>query len=167
MEFYPFLHHRHMKLLNISIIQTAWSCCVIFTITIYIFDYPTGQRAILTYLEYNCKTCADAQVMAIHDFEKGIYRLTRVGMSETTLPEVRASILKLDYGIETLHTGCVGTTDEVYCYMDMMARLLAQKYGWDFYDKASKKAKDTIAKMPRSNHEYKEIAIPPAVKRLP
>ena len=102
--------------------------------------------------------------MAMHDFEKGIYRITHDGMGDNDHAEIRADILKQDYGIETLYTGCVGTTDEVYCYSSMMARLLAEKYGWDFYAKASQKAKDRKAKLPRSNDDYIALPLPPAVK---
>jgi hypothetical protein len=150
-----------MKFINISIIQSAWSCCVIFTMTFYIFYYPAGNGAILAYLEYNCKTCSAGQIMAMHDFEKGIARLTQDGMGDSDRATIRAGILKQDYGIETVYTGCVGTTDEVYCYMNMMARMLAQKYGWDFYDRASKKTRDIIEKRPPSNHKYKML-VPPA-----
>jgi hypothetical protein len=159
------MHLHIMKFVNISIIQSAWSCCVIFTITIYIFDYPAGNRAILAYLEYNCKTCSEAQIMAMLDFEKGIARLTQGGMEESDRAAIRAGILKQDYGIETLYTGCVGTTDEVYCYTSMMARMLGQKYGWDFYDRASKKANDIIVKLPAVDYKYEVLAAPPPVKK--
>ena len=151
-----------MNFLKVSILHTILASFVIFTTTTFIFYYSDPNHAKLYYLTYTCKTCTQAQILAIHDFDNGIYRRTRGGFGGSFTSEIRDQILKEEYNIETLYTGCVGTTEEVYCYMHMMARLLEYKYGWDFYKKATEKAIEKAAKM--GDLEAHELQIPPGLK---
>jgi hypothetical protein len=112
----------------------------------FVLYFPDTNHAVLISLEHKCITCEQAQVLALHDFDKGIKRLVLGGYSAHY--NIRDSIFLQEYGVEVIHDRmCVGSTEEVYCYSMMMARLLAEEYGWDFYDHGIQKVKNALDKL--------------------
>jgi hypothetical protein len=128
-----------MKFLNLPIYTGIFVMSIIYLMLAFMF-LPTPELARLQSLQFRCSSFYKAEVLAIEDFKRGRYQLVLEGdkynFKRTAILD---SILRAEYKIEPLYTGCVGTTDEVYHYMYIMAIQLANYYGYDFYDRAKQK----------------------------
>jgi hypothetical protein len=123
-----------MRFYSLSIITTVFLLSLIAIVGILNF-YPEPNQATLLYLENNCKTFELAEKLARQDFQTGTYRLVfDGGLGSGIRTEIRNRLLKDYYDVEVISTGCIGSTEEVYCYNQVMANLLGEKFGYDFYD---------------------------------
>jgi hypothetical protein len=122
-----------MRFLKLSILATSIFLALISTL-ILLWIYPGANRAMVNYLEKKCLTCEKAEHLALHDFKNGRYNLISWGFGSEK-HEILAPILKTDYNVHMLSGGC-SESYELDCYHNKMAKLLLDKYGNDFYDKA-------------------------------
>ncbi len=124
-----------MKFLKLSIYTGTFVMAIIYLILAFEF-LPTPEQARLQKLEFECKDYYTARKLALEDFSKGIYHITFNGWKNSSNKSMlRDSILRAEYKIVPIYTGCVGTTNEVDHYIYTVIRQLAKQYGEDFYDR--------------------------------
>jgi hypothetical protein len=122
---------------------------------------PMPDEARLQKLEFLCTDFSKAEALALEDFEKGKYHLVLSGEKYSSYKTYFLdSILRAEYNIEVLYTGCIGTTDEVYHYMFVMAFQLANDHGHNFFDRARKKAFETPSPASRFRFTHRDLRLP-------
>jgi len=128
-----------MKFLKLSVLSALVILGLIASVILFYF-FPDRNRATIYLFEKKLQTCGIARELAQADFAKGTYRIIRGGMPhDHTKNEVIAAVLKTDYNIEVIYSGCVGTP-EMDCYTIAMGDLLVTKYGKNFCNEVVEKA---------------------------
>jgi hypothetical protein len=129
-----------MKFLNLSLYTGTFVMCIIYLMLAF-FLLPTPERARLQSLEFKCTSFHEAERLAVVDFNKGKYHVVLSGEKYFSDKRIRLdSILRANFKIVPLYTGCIGTSDEVYCYMETMAIHLTTLSGDYFFDSAASRA---------------------------
>lgn len=125
-----------MKFIKLSIYASIFVMSIVYMMLAFMF-LPSPDEARLQFLQFHCTSFEKAEQLAIQDFQKGKYHLSFEGWHQSTKKQmILDSILRTDYKIGPLYTGCVGTTDEVYHYLNTMATQLENQFGRDFLNRA-------------------------------
>jgi hypothetical protein len=131
---------------SIFCLLTCW--CTLFALFI-----PDRDDAILMSLKMRCSSFSAAAEVAASDFEKGNYHLIFVGeRMNSDRSRILDSILRADYNIKPLYTGCI-SYDELEEYSIRMALHLTKLYGLNYFERAREKQVALIRNRRKSQEE--------------